>query len=525
MKCRKPATDNRGFSLLLVLIMMTAVTIGLVMLTRSAFKGEDSSKNEVTVARMNVVAKALRQYYLGHRDLPAPDANSRVPVVRLSLQSKYGLDGWGKFIHYNYDSASDLRGISVDGKAVAAVLVSSGSNQEIEAATRPGNGTIYLEVGNDDILMPVTLQSEAVALATTILHSLARKTCSYICVNGESVLDDDDLDATDAMGALDGDGFTGGLSQVGLLLEFSLNTAFYAHDPWGNSYQWLGDSSSPANSFRSLGPDSVVSGDDIIVGARTTLMACGCSVPPPLSQFTFEANQIQGNIITVKTPYGESIGTLEGDTSVVAYQTGADYDGPPSSSAGEYAVYFDGNHDYIIMDQPSYFALDEDFTLSAWFKTTGVLNPYAKVISRRIGSYKYYFLGSKGNSGTANCDSGGVAHPYGGVLGGQDDYNLGGHQTTTRTIISMPCGEWHHVAVVFDHELIGSSLSIYYDGLLQETRSGLPVSAPDDEDIKLTIGADSGGGSGFFQGWIDNAALFDEALTGEQIITVMDKSE
>lgn len=540
MKQNKRLADNRGFALLLVFIIMSAVTIGLVMLTKNAFKGERSGKNVVTVDRMNTVVKALGQYYLSHRELPVTDADYRVPVALLSLPTKYRFDGWGKFLHYNY--ASGLRGISVDGKLMAAALVSGGSNQGIEAATRPGNGIIYFDVANDDIVMPVTLQSEAIELATKTLHSLARKTCSYVCVNGESFLDDDDLDATDAMGVLDGDGFTGGLPQIGLLLEFSLNSEFYTFDPWGNSYQWLGESSLPANSFRSLGPDGVISVDDIIVGARTTLAECGCGavlppVPTPLAQFTFEIDQISkqgsghGSTYHIKIDQRDSNGVVSGQlygnaVPVMYGAMGAYYtDPPPTNSAGDYSVYFDGNGDYIMMNQPSYFVLDEDFTLSAWFKTTGVLRAYAKVISRRSGSYKYYFLGSKGNSGTTYCASGGVAHPYGGVLGGQDDYNQGGHQTTTRTIINMPCGEWHYVAVVFDHEPGGSSLSIYYDGQLQETRSGLPVSAPTDENISLTIGADSGGGSGFFQGWIDNVALFDEALTKEQIDVVMDKSE
>ena len=167
-------------------------------------------------------------------------------------------------------------------------MVSGGPNQGLEEVTRPGNGTIYVDSGTDDIVMPVTLQAEAVLLASMTLHTLARKTCSYICVNGESFLDDNDLDATDAMGVLDGDGFTGGLSQIGMLPEFSLNTEFYTLDPWGNSYQWLGDSSSPTNSFRSMGPDSssgTIAGDtvdDIIVAARTTFLECACGSSPPL---------------------------------------------------------------------------------------------------------------------------------------------------------------------------------------------------------------------------------------------------
>ena len=539
IKQQTKLTDNRGFALLVVFIIMSAVTIGLVILTSNVFKGERSGKNVVTVDRMNAVAKALGQYYLAHRDLPATDSDFRVPVTLLSLPTEYRFDGWGKFIHYNY--ASGLRGISVDSKLVAAALVSGGPDQELEAATRPGSGTSYFSATNDDIVMPVTLQSEAIELATTTLHSLARKTCSYVCANGESFLDNDDLDATDAMGALDGDGFTGGFSQIGLLQEFTLNTEFYTLDPWGNSYQWLGD---PTNSFRSLGPDGLESSDDIVVAALTTLAECGCgaalpSVPTPLAQFTFEGDQIFSNgngydIIIDQRGSNEVVpGQLHGDAVPVMYSSmGSNYtDPPPTNAAGDYCVYFDGNGDFILMDQPSYFVLDEDFTLSAWFKATGTLRAYAKVISRRSGSYKYYFLGSKGNSGTTSCASGGVAHPYGGVLGGQVDYRLGGHQTTSRTIIDMPCNEWHHVAVVFDHEPLAadgsgrSSLSIYYDGQLQETRSGLPVSAPNDNNIKLTIGADSGGGSGFFQGWIDNVAIYDEALDEAQINVVMDKIE
>ena len=536
MEYQKRTTGNRGFALLVVFMIMSAVTIGLVMLAQHAFKGV--GKNKITAARMHSVAAAMKKYYIGHHQLPLLTGNM-VPVAELSLSTKYRFDGWGKFIHCNA-VADNIMGITVDGKSVAMVLVSGGPDQEMDEATRPGGGNSYVSSVGDDIVLPVTLQSEAIKIATDTLSVLARKTCSYVCVNGESFLDNDDLDATDDMGALDGDGFTGGLAQIGLLLEFSLDTDSYSVDPWGNSYQWLGESSSPANSFRSLGPDGVVGSDDIVVAARTTLIECGCSsIPSPLAQFTFEADQVThtGNgyhiKIDKKDGNGQVEGQFKGDAVPVDYDIADDHasDAPPTNSAGGSCVYFDGNHDYILMEQPAYFVLDEDFTLTAWFKTSGTLNAYAKVISRRTGAYKYYFLGSKGNGGTAHCDSGGVAHPYGGVLGGQDDYDKGGHQTSSRTIITMPCGEWHHVAVVFDHEPLSpdgsgnSTLSIYYDGVLQETRTGLPVSAPADNNIKLTIGADSGGGGGFFQGWIDNAALYDEALSEEQINVVMDKKE
>ena len=542
MKYHKGVAGNRGFALLLVFILMSAVTIGLVMLTSSAFKGEKSSKNEVTIARMNTVAEALRKYYLGHSELPDPIGTEKmVPVAELSLPAKYRFDGWGKFLLYNYDYNPDfkLRDLGEkDNNYFAAIVVSRGPDQTIQTTTsEDDDGRLIYEKKDDDILVPVNLQSEAIEIATNILHSLARKTCSYICANNdESLLDFDDLDGSGVIATM--------------ITQFSLNTEFYALDPWGNSYQWLGDEPSPhplpENSFRSLGPDGTsgtVSGDtadDIIVAARTSFLECGCgsvspTVPTPLAQFTFEVDQIrkQGQKYHIKIDQRDSNGVvpgqLHGNAVPIEYGVAGAYetDPPPTNSAGDYSVYFDGNGDYILMNQPSYFVLDEDFTLSAWFKTTGILRAYAKVISRRSGSYKYYFIGSKGNSGTTSCDSGGVAYPYGGVLGGQDDYNQGGHQTTTRTLINMPCGEWHHVAVVFDHEPEpeGSSLAIYYDGQLEEIRSGLPVSAPNDNNIKLTIGADSGGGGGFFQGWIDNVALYDVVLMVDQINVVMDKIE
>ena len=134
MGCRTQLVDNRGFALLIVFIIMSAVTIGLVILTSNAFKGENSSKNEVTVARMSAVAQALGQYYLTHRDLPVAGPDFRVPVGQLSLATKYRFDGWGKFLHYNYASA--LRRVSINGRLVAVALVSGGPDQEIEL--RPG---------------------------------------------------------------------------------------------------------------------------------------------------------------------------------------------------------------------------------------------------------------------------------------------------------------------------------------------------------------------------------------------------
>ncbi|MDY6852463.1 MAG: LamG domain-containing protein, partial [Thermodesulfobacteriota bacterium] len=133
-----------------------------------------------------------------------------------------------------------------------------------------------------------------------------------------------------------------------------------------------------------------------------------------------------------------------------------------------------------------------------------------KSLWRRKDDTNYYFLGSKGTGGTQNCSTA-DAHPYSGVLNGSPP-----HFTTTRDVIDMPCGEWHHVAAVFDYDAAGASLSIYYDGVLKDTQNRV-VAPFDDSNIVLYIGAYAGGNTHFFQGYLDEIYIFDKALTESQI--------
>ena len=299
MKHRKGLPGNRGFALLIVFMIMSAVTIGLVMLTSNAFKGERTSKNVVTIDRMNTVAEALKKYYLGHHELPDPqDTNPKetVPVAELSLSTKYRFDGWGKFLSYNYDYNSDfkLRDLGEkDDNFFAAIIISCGPDQTIQTTTsEDSDGRLIYEKKDDDILVSVNLQSEAIGIATNTLHVLARKTCSYIFshdnVTGWDI--DDHMDPLDAF-----------------LLEFDLSPVFHKIDPWENNYQWLSGSSS----FISYGPDGTSdTADDIIVVARTS--DCGGTDDNPfengslLGYITFESDQKVGNNIHMKAPYSNA---------------------------------------------------------------------------------------------------------------------------------------------------------------------------------------------------------------------------
>jgi hypothetical protein len=155
------------------------------------------------------------------------------------------------------------------------------------------------------------------------------------------------------------------------------------------------------------------------------------------------------------------------------------------------ALSFDGNDFVIINDHPD-LRFSQALTITAWIRETS-RGSYAKVLSRRSGSY-FYFLG---------VDNG---NPYGGIGDGSS-------YTVTRKSIDMPLDQWHFIAFVYDNS--ADSMHIYYDGVYDErivTRS-LPLMT----GVDLSIGADFEGTNNYFEGLIDSVAVYDLALTAEEI--------
>ena len=77
----------------------------------------------------------------------------------------------------------------------------------------------------------------------------------------------------------------------------------------------------------------------------------------------------------------------------------------------------------------------------------------------------------------------------------------------------MPLDEWHFLAFVFDSP--SNSMHIYYDGILDVTT--VTTSLPAMPGVALTIGADSEGSNNFFEGIIDGVAVYDQALSSDEI--------
>ncbi len=156
---------------------------------------------------------------------------------------------------------------------------------------------------------------------------------------------------------------------------------------------------------------------------------------------------------------------------------------------------FDGNDSVLVGDSEA-LRLVDTFTLSVWVKES-VPSQYAKIVSRRDGDY-FYFLG---------VDNG---KPYAGV-GDGDSY------TTVSKLKTMPSNEWHHLAAVYRADT--GSLKLYYDGDLIEMVS-VAEDLPYTEGIALSIGSDEEGTDMFFNGLIDELAIFDAALPDDDIMAL-----
>ncbi len=219
--------------------------------------------------------------------------------------------------------------------------------------------------------------------------------------------------------------------------------------------------------------------NDNCVQTTFSMVVAPCNnSPPPVSEYDFN----KGSGPSVNDPQSGNDGTLEGDVDWVS-------DTPGGSGS---ALSFDGDADYVRIPHSESLRITGELTLTAWAKET-VVHPYAKIISRRSGNY-FYFLG---------VDNG---HPYGGVGDGST------YAVTGKSLLSS-LNQWNHLAFVYNNA--DNKMFLHFDGTEKET--DVSLSLPAQPGVALSIGADSGGTSGFFNGVIDDVRIFDKALTASEI--------
>ena len=158
----------------------------------------------------------------------------------------------------------------------------------------------------------------------------------------------------------------------------------------------------------------------------------------------------------------------------------------------QYSVSFDGSDDYMSVTQDSAINISGDISLSAWINRTST-SGYNAIYTKRVvfGSMNYQF--------TINNSNGkiGLGHS-----GGSFVYN-----TTT----TLSTNTWYHVAVTVS----SGTAQFYVNGVVGDSFTGISITATTQD---LILGATVG--FNYFGGLIDEASIFNSALSASDISTL-----
>ncbi len=193
--------------------------------------------------------------------------------------------------------------------------------------------------------------------------------------------------------------------------------------------------------------------------------------------------------------------------SVVANESIGDFDGslqgfsgnPWISSPIGGGLNFDGVNDHVAVGDVDSLENFNQVTLSAWINTEGFVSDRHGILVKEF-AYKIDLEGSKVR-----------------FLVGRLWDNWSGDRMLSSGDISL--NRWHHIAATFD----GQYKKIYIDGQLDSTLFAPIVGDIGSSTNPILLGArqNSSGLGKFFKGSIDDAAIFDHALSQNEIQYIM----
>ncbi len=206
------------------------------------------------------------------------------------------------------------------------------------------------------------------------------------------------------------------------------------------------------------------------------------ALPGLVGYWTFDEGQGK----TARDASGNGLdGTLNGNPKWVAGQLGG-------------ALDFDGTDDCVEVPNDPRLSLTDAITIAAWTNMRATASGEMAIVS-------------KGGWG-ANDLPYELTETPGDVIFWQF-YNDQGRDSCSPT--SPPVGEWHHISATYD----GKIFKCYIDGKLGEEwayAGKMPKNT-----ASMTIGRRSRGGT-FFNGMIDDVAIYDRALTVDEIQMTME---
>lgn len=158
----------------------------------------------------------------------------------------------------------------------------------------------------------------------------------------------------------------------------------------------------------------------------------------------------------------------------------------------KYSLSFDGSNDFMSVTQDSAINISGDITLSAWVNRTSTSGYNAIFTKRQVGGSMNYQLTIDNSNGQL-----GLGHS-----GGSWVYN-----TTT----TLSTSTWYHVAVTVS----SGTAQFYVNGVAEDSFTGVSITSTTQD---LIIGATVG--YNYFGGNIDEASIFNSALSAPNIATI-----
>jgi hypothetical protein len=167
------------------------------------------------------------------------------------------------------------------------------------------------------------------------------------------------------------------------------------------------------------------------------------------------------------------------------------------------ALFFDGNGDYVLVEDSPSLDMTDGFTIAAWIYLE-TYTEWASVVTKGMDANNYTIHQS-------------------GPVGGNDFGHLRFTGSSPALPVfpflesdtQIPLNEWHHIALTYD----GENLIFYLDGVAD---GGGALEGPlEANDEALHIAADFPGGDEFWNGAIDELKIWNEALKAKHIRTAM----
>lgn len=187
-----------------------------------------------------------------------------------------------------------------------------------------------------------------------------------------------------------------------------------------------------------------------------------------------------------------------------SFISGVAPDVPVDRIANAEVMSFNGTDQYVVGTYNSSLGITSNLTLSAWFKSSASTNQ--RIISMDSGS-------STGRNYIIQLESSGYVRGI--VWSGSTAFQAG----TISTTPGLDDGNWHHVALVYEPS---TRVEIFIDGVSKDKNtSGIPSSINSIAQ-DLIIGRAAPATGNFFNGSIDEVAIFNTALSANKITQIHD---